>query len=188
MRRRGRTAGLMRLGALIVLVVAAVVVAVIAINKLGSGGAGNPNTVASQALASRHRVSPKKHPKSKPAARLVRNATPQKSWKKYTGPVPILVYHALGPVPAGAAFPSLYVSYGDFKAEMAWLHSNGYQAVTLDEVMKAWYHHGTLPAKPIVITFDNGYPEQVRFAPHVMSRYGWPGVLNAITENHLRPR
>ena len=53
--------------------------------------------------------------------------------------------------------------------------------------MKAWYHGGTLPAKPIVITFDNGYPEQVTFAPHVMARYGWPGVLNEITENHLPP-
>jgi peptidoglycan/xylan/chitin deacetylase (PgdA/CDA1 family) len=118
----------------------------------------------------------------------VRNARPQPSWQRYTGPVPILVYHALGPAPAGAPFPGLYVSYGDFKSEMAWLHSHGYQAVTLDELMRAWYHGGTLPAKPIVITFDNGYPAQVTFAPHVMARYGWPGVLNEITEDHLHPR
>jgi peptidoglycan/xylan/chitin deacetylase (PgdA/CDA1 family) len=118
----------------------------------------------------------------------LRNASPQPSWRPYTGPVPILVYHALGPAPEGAPFPGLYVSYGDFKAEMAWLHAHGYQAVTLDEVMNAWYHGGTLPARPIVITFDNGYPEQVTFAPHVMARYGWPGVLNEITENHLEPR
>jgi peptidoglycan/xylan/chitin deacetylase (PgdA/CDA1 family) len=126
--------------------------------------------------------------KRRPVRRLLRNARPQPSWQKYTGPVPILVYHALGRAPAGAPFPGLYVSYGDFKSEMAWLHSHGYQAVTLDEVMKAWYHGGTLPAKPIVITFDNGYPAQVKFAPHVMARYGWPGVLNEITENHLHPR
>jgi peptidoglycan/xylan/chitin deacetylase (PgdA/CDA1 family) len=68
---------------------------------------------------------------------------------------------------------------------MAWLHAHGYQAVTLDEMMRAWYHGGTLPAKPIVITFDNGYPPQVTLAPAVMARYGWPGVLNEITEDHL---
>ncbi len=124
----------------------------------------------------------------KAKSELVRNATAQPGWRAYTAPVPILVYHALGPAPAGAPFPGLYVSYGDFKAEMAWLHLHGYQAVTLDEVMKAWYHHGTLPAKPIVVTFDNGYPEQVTFAPHVMAKYGWPGVLNEITEDHLYPR
>ena len=118
---------------------------------------------------------------------LVANATPQPSWRSYTGPVPILVYHELGTAPPGAPFPGLYVSDQDFSAEMAWLHVNGYQAVTLDEVMRAWYHGGTLPGKPIVITFDNGYLPQVTEAPRVMSGYGWPGVLNEITENHLTP-
>jgi peptidoglycan/xylan/chitin deacetylase (PgdA/CDA1 family) len=164
--------------------VAAVVVAVVVVTggsnsvDLQPGGPGVTATTRTQTTPARR----------KPVSRLVRNARPQPSWKKYTGPVPILVYHALGPAPAGAPFPGLYVSYGDFKSEMAWLHSHGYQAVTLDEVMKSWYHGGTLPAKPIVITFDNGYPAQVRFAPHVMARYGWPGVLNEITENHLPPR
>ncbi|MGH2860195.1 MAG: polysaccharide deacetylase family protein [Solirubrobacteraceae bacterium] len=182
MHRRGRTVGLAWLGALI-LVVIAVVVAVVAINRAGSGG--SEPRVRTQIHRKR---ATRKHHERKPASKLVRNATPQATWKKYTGPVPLLVYHALGPAPAGAPFPGLYVSYGDFEAEMAWLHTHGYQAVTIDEVMKAWYHGGTLPAKPIVITFDNGYPEQVTFAPHVMARYGWPGVLNEITENHLAPR
>ena len=43
---------------------------------------------------------------------------------------------------------------------MRWLALAGYQAVTLDEVMRAWYHGGTLPTRPIVITFDNGYPRR----------------------------
>lgn len=115
----------------------------------------------------------------------VRNATPQPGWGPYTGPVPILVYHELGVPPASEPYPGLYVSDRDFTAEMRWLHLHGYEAVTLDEVMNAWYHRGTLPAKPIVITFDNGYVPQAKFAPAVMSRYGWPGVLNEITENHL---
>jgi len=118
----------------------------------------------------------------------VLNAHPQPGWTHYTGPVPILVYHELGTPPAGAPFPGLYVSDADFSAEMAWLHSNGYEAVTLNEMMNAWFHGGTLPRKPIVITFDNGYLPQITFAPSVMSRYGWPGVLDEITENHLHPR
>jgi peptidoglycan/xylan/chitin deacetylase (PgdA/CDA1 family) len=51
--------------------------------------------------------------------------------------------------------------------------------------MKAWYRGGRLPGKPIVITFDNGYVPQATFAPAVLSRYGWPGVLNEITVDHL---
>jgi peptidoglycan/xylan/chitin deacetylase (PgdA/CDA1 family) len=125
--------------------------------------------------------------KSKGSAKLVRNATPQPSWKPDTGPVPILVYHALGEAPPTEEYPGLYVSEPEFEEEMAWLHSEGWEAVTLDQVEDAWYHGGTLPKKPIVITFDNGYPTQVTFAPEVLAKYGWPGVLFEITEEHLRP-
>jgi len=116
----------------------------------------------------------------------VANATPQASWRPYAGQkVPILVYHDLGTPPPGQDYPGLYVSDADFETEMAWLHAAGYEAVTLDEMMNAFFHHGTLPAKPIVITFDNGYIPQATFAPSVMSKYGWPGVLNEITVDHL---
>jgi peptidoglycan/xylan/chitin deacetylase (PgdA/CDA1 family) len=114
-----------------------------------------------------------------------RDARPQPGWRPYTGPVPILVYHELGPAPASEPYPGLYVSDANFIGDMEWLHRHGYTAVTLDEVMSAWYRAGRLPSKPIVITFDNGYVPQATFAPAVMSRYGWPGVLNEITKNHL---
>jgi peptidoglycan/xylan/chitin deacetylase (PgdA/CDA1 family) len=119
--------------------------------------------------------------------KLVRNAQPQPDWRHHPGPVPILVYHALGNPPPSEAYPGLYVSRHEFREEMAWLAAAGYQGVTLDAVEHAWYHDGTLPPKPIVITFDNGYPEQVRFAPSVLDEYGWPGVLFEITEEHLTP-
>jgi peptidoglycan/xylan/chitin deacetylase (PgdA/CDA1 family) len=93
----------------------------------------------------------------------------------------------LGNPPASEPYPGLYVAKAEFVAQMRWLAARGYQAVTLDEVMQAWFHEGTLPAKPIVITFDNGYPEQAAFAPAVLGRYGWPGVLNEITAGHLHP-
>jgi peptidoglycan/xylan/chitin deacetylase (PgdA/CDA1 family) len=160
-----------------------VVLTVVAALALCGCGAGTgvpqtrPKTSATHTRPARHR----RH------RLLVRNAVPQPGWHSYTGPVPILVYHELGEPPPGAPFPKLYVSDADFKAEMAWLHSKGYEAVTLDEMMNAWFHGATLPHKPIVITFDNGYPPQVRFAPRVMARYGYPGVLNEITANHLHP-
>ncbi len=119
--------------------------------------------------------------------KLVRNARPQNNWRPHTGPVPILVYHALGTPPPSEEYPGLYVSDPEFSEEIAWLAHKGFEGITLDQVERAWYHGGTLPAKPIVITFDNGYPAQVTFAPRVLSRYGWPGVLFEITEEHLRP-
>ena len=58
----------------------------------------------------------------------VRNATPQPDWKPYTSPVPILEYHVLGPAPADAPYPELYVTRPDFHKQMDWLEEDGLKA------------------------------------------------------------
>ncbi len=113
---------------------------------------------------------------------LVRNATPQPGWKPYTGPVPILEYHVLGAAPAGAPYPELYVTRPDFHRQMDWLDEHGYQAVTLEQVEDAWYHGGALPAKPVVLSFDDGYRPQFTYALPELRRHGWAGVLNLKAE------
>jgi peptidoglycan/xylan/chitin deacetylase (PgdA/CDA1 family) len=112
----------------------------------------------------------------------VRNASPQADWTPHTGPVPILEYHVLGPPPAGAPYPELYVTRPDFHRQMSWLDAHGYEAVTLETVERAWYHGGTLPAKPVVISFDDGYRPQFTYALPELRRHGWPGVLNLKAE------
>ena len=112
----------------------------------------------------------------------VRNATPQPDWRPYTGPVPILEYHVLGAAPADAPYPELYVTRPDFHQQMNWLDDHGYQAVTLEAVEDAWYHGGTLPAKPVVVSFDDGYRPQFTYALPELRRHGWPGVLNLKAE------
>jgi peptidoglycan/xylan/chitin deacetylase (PgdA/CDA1 family) len=109
---------------------------------------------------------------------LVANARPQPGWKAYTGPVPILEYHVLGAPGVGAPYPELYVPRPEFRSEIGWLASHGYQAVTLDEVERAWYHAGTLPPKPVVLSFDDGYRPQFTYALPVLRQHGWPGVLD----------
>jgi peptidoglycan/xylan/chitin deacetylase (PgdA/CDA1 family) len=166
---------------LIVLAGALVALAIVLVVRSGGSGSGKPDASPAVNLAETGHHAPR-HLRS---SSLVRDAVPQAGWRPFTGPVPILVYHDLGNPPASEPYPGLYVSAAEFEAQMAWLHQQGYEAVTLDELMHAWYHGGTLPAKPIVITFDNGYLPQATLAPAVMSRYGWPGVLNEITAGHL---
>jgi peptidoglycan/xylan/chitin deacetylase (PgdA/CDA1 family) len=115
-------------------------------------------------------------------AGLVRNATPQSDWEPHTGPVPILEYHVLGAAPPEAPYPELYVTRRDFHRQMDWLEEHGYEAVTLEMVERAWYHGGTLPAKPVVLSFDDGYRPQFTYALPELRRHGWPGVLNLKAE------
>jgi peptidoglycan/xylan/chitin deacetylase (PgdA/CDA1 family) len=112
----------------------------------------------------------------------VRNSTPQPGWRPHRGPVPILEYHVLGAPPPEAPYPELYVKRTDFHRQMDWLQSHGYEAVTLEQVERGWYHGGTLPPKPVVISFDDGYRPQFTYALPELRRHGWAGVLNLKAE------
>jgi peptidoglycan/xylan/chitin deacetylase (PgdA/CDA1 family) len=101
-------------------------------------------------------------------------------------PVPILMYHVIAPPLAGAPYPDLYVKPQSFDAEVGWLASHGYHAVTLQRVFDSWRGAATLPANPIVLSFDDGYLSQIRSAAPELARQHWPGVLNLEVRN-LQP-
>ena len=67
--------------------------------------------------------------------------------------VPILMYHKVGPV----AYSEFWVTTEDFRAQMQALKAYGYTTVTLQDVMNYRAGIATAPAKPIVLTFDDGY-------------------------------
>jgi len=92
-------------------------------------------------------------------------------------PVPILMFHELRNG-TGASLPQLYDDPSTFRAQVAWLAAHGYRAVTLDDVYRHWRTGSRLPRKPIVLSFDDGYPSVVDTALPVLRRRGWPGVLN----------
>lgn len=90
-------------------------------------------------------------------------------------PVPILVYHHVTPEKGGDRL--LYVSPSQFERQLAYLRDHGYEAVTMREVYDAWAGKGALPRRPVVLTFDDGYVDQVRNAGAILRRFGWPGEL-----------
>lgn len=92
--------------------------------------------------------------------------------------VPILVYHHLGDPPRGERNPSLWVTPASFARQLDALRRAGFQAVSLKRVWDAWHGHGTLPAKPVVFSFDDGYTAQDAIARPALARRGWAGVLN----------
>ena len=98
-------------------------------------------------------------------------------------PVPILEYHALGPV--GPGFRELYLSRLAFTRQMDWLARHHYRPVTLDGMWAAWRGRGRLPGRPVVLTFDDGYPGDWRIALPVLRRHRWRGVLNLQVGNLL---
>jgi len=97
---------------------------------------------------------------------------------KHDAPVPILMYHAIGAAPGGAPYPELYVRDSDFTGQVRWLANHGYHAVTLRRVYDYWHSGRPLPAKPLVLSFDDGYLGDLTVALPVLAQRSWPGVLN----------
>ena len=93
-------------------------------------------------------------------------------------PVPILMYHVIASAPAGAANPQLFTKPIRFRAQMDYLASHGYRAVTMQRVYDAWEHNGLIPPKPVVLSFDDGYRGDYTDAMPILREHGWPGNLN----------
>lgn len=101
--------------------------------------------------------------------------------------VPILMYHVVSAPPPGTPLPGLWVAPGRFSAEVRALGHAGFHAVTLGQVFAAWHDRGSLPPKPLVLSFDDGYLSDATHAAPVLAARHWPGVLNLVLHN-LGPR
>jgi peptidoglycan/xylan/chitin deacetylase (PgdA/CDA1 family) len=97
--------------------------------------------------------------------------------------VPILMYHLVASAPVGSRYPGLWVAPGRFASEVAALARAGYRATTLDAVWRAWHGRGGLPARPLVISFDDGYESQFTRARPLLDALDWPAVLNLEVKN-----
>jgi len=93
-------------------------------------------------------------------------------------PVPILMYHVIADPPPGEPYPELFVSPADFARQMRYLERHGYTAITLRQLVAFWRGKGRLPARPVVLTFDDGYRSDWTVAAPILQRIGWPGVLD----------
>ncbi len=115
------------------------------------------------------------------AAAALATLVPAAPARAYRGPVPILTYHELRaapPAPRSPASASLWTPEPRFDAQMEALARAGYHGVTLSRAWAAWHGGPALPAKPVVVTFDDGYASQFTVAGPELRKLGWPGVLN----------
>lgn len=88
--------------------------------------------------------------------------------------VPILMYHYIGnnPNPFDLARNSLSINPEKFDEQMKYLKDNGYNTISLDTLYPALKGQLTLPSKPIILTFDDGYIDFYINAYPILSKYG----------------
>jgi peptidoglycan/xylan/chitin deacetylase (PgdA/CDA1 family) len=75
--------------------------------------------------------------------------------------VPVLTYHRVVSLPAVGQL-DLIVDPANFAAELAAIHGAGYHTITQTQLFDAMYKGARLPSKPIIVSVDDGYVDDVR--------------------------
>jgi peptidoglycan/xylan/chitin deacetylase (PgdA/CDA1 family) len=91
------------------------------------------------------------------------------------GEVPVLMYHSIG-TGGTRKFRRFAVHPAEFAAQMDYLDAEGYQAVTAADLAASRFGR-TLPAKPIVLTFDDAYTDFYSAALPVLREHDFRAAL-----------
>jgi peptidoglycan/xylan/chitin deacetylase (PgdA/CDA1 family) len=90
--------------------------------------------------------------------------------------IPILGYHQVSPRP-DPRFRRYTVTVRDFTRQMRWLAAFGYQAIDMDALVRARSGQGSLPKRPVLITFDDGFQGCADHALPVLRAHNFTAVF-----------
>jgi peptidoglycan/xylan/chitin deacetylase (PgdA/CDA1 family) len=93
--------------------------------------------------------------------------------------VPILMYHEVKYTKLGKDA----ISPWELESDLVYLRDNGYTPVTVGTLIDYVTGDGELPDKPVVLSFDDGYLNNHKFALPLLRRYNVPVSLSLIVKN-----
>lgn len=95
-------------------------------------------------------------------------------------PVPILLYHSVSTDDSGLMHR--YTMPPDlFRTHMAWIAQRGFETLTVSHYAAALRGETTLPGRPLLVTFDDGYADFLEEAAPVLCEYGIQATLYVTT-------
>lgn len=97
--------------------------------------------------------------------------------------MPVLMYHRVDPH-VSARDPitvSLTVMTPAFESQLRVLRAAGYESTRLAAVRDALDRHTPLPARQIILTFDDGYEDHYTVVFPLLKRYGFTGTFFVVT-------
>lgn len=89
--------------------------------------------------------------------------------------LPIIMYHQINKSPD--SWGDYVVSPQTFERDLDYLAAHGYQTVTTQQLIAYCQGTGTLPEKPILITFDDGTESFEPYALPALEKHGMSAVL-----------
>ena len=106
------------------------------------------------------------------------------SWQSFRAEfwthLPVLMYHHIGEFRQGM-YPGLSIAPNRFATHMRWLAEHGYTPICNSDWL-AWCERAKpLPAKPVMITFDDAYDDLVEYAFPVLRELRFCAIVFVVT-------
>ena len=98
--------------------------------------------------------------------------------------VPVLMYHHILPeneINGLFRDNNAVISLEQFKSDIQLLKANGYETISLRQLNDFVRHGAEIPAKSVVITFDDGYLSNRVYAMPVLEEAGYTAVIFTLT-------
>jgi len=97
--------------------------------------------------------------------------------------VPILIYHSVAPHGSNQTSIQRYfdVAPESFQKQLQYLKDNGYTIIALDFLADALEQNILLPPKSIVLTFDDGWENQFKYAYPLLKEYNYTATFFIVT-------
>jgi peptidoglycan/xylan/chitin deacetylase (PgdA/CDA1 family) len=95
-------------------------------------------------------------------------------------PVPVLMYHSVSDARA-ASTRALSVRPAVFGAQLCYLRRQGFTGLTFGELGQRRRTGQPFPARPIVLTFDDGYADLIEEALPILIEHGFPATVFVTT-------
>ncbi len=156
---------------------------------VGTGFAGCGGTTASRSSTSAREIAPAggHNANAPPAAdRTVPALIPPPGAPDRSVRVPVLTYHRVHSMPAVGQL-DLIVDPANFAAELRALHDAGYHTIRQHQLFDALYKGSPLPPKPIIISVDDGYVDDVRTILPDLERWHMVATFFVITGRMTEP-
>jgi peptidoglycan/xylan/chitin deacetylase (PgdA/CDA1 family) len=97
----------------------------------------------------------------------------------------VLFYHRVNPFPfaeLGAVSRELTVNPDVFEAQLRWLTDRNYRSVSVEEFSRMMMGSQAIDPKALLITFDDGYEDNLLWAAPLLRKYGFSAVIFVISD------
>ena len=93
--------------------------------------------------------------------------------------IPVLAYHNVDHAPVGALLRKLYVTPTQFERQMWTLRRCGFRALSMSQGLP--HLADEQPSKCVILTFDDGYLDNLREAAPILKKYGFSATCYVVS-------